>query len=63
MLIRPAIAADVPFIEQIVNDAYTPYISRIGQAPAPMTVDYHRLVATTSNASVLVEEQSPQYWE
>ena len=58
MLIRPATAADVPSIEEIVNAAYTPYISRIGQPPAPMTVDYHRLVATTSNASVLVEDSS-----
>ncbi len=58
MLIRPATAADVPDIEQIVNDAYAPYISRIGRPPAPMTVDYHRLVATTSNASVLVEDSS-----
>lgn len=56
--VRPATVADVPDIEQIVNDAYTPYISRIGRAPAPMTVDYQRLVATTSNASVLVENSS-----
>ena len=58
MFIRPATVADVPRIEQIVNDAYTPYISRIGRVPAPMTVDYHRLVATTSNASVLVVDSS-----
>lgn len=56
--VRPATVADVPDIEQIVNNAYTPYISRIGRAPAPMTVDYQRLVATTSNASVLVENSS-----
>lgn len=58
MVVRPATVADVPDIEQIVNDAYTPYISRIGRAPAPMTVDYQRLVATTSSASVLVENSS-----
>jgi ribosomal protein S18 acetylase RimI-like enzyme len=56
--IRLATAADVPHIEQIVNDAYAPYISRIGRAPAPMNVDYQHLVATTSNASVLVENSS-----
>lgn len=55
MFIRPATDADVPDIEQIVKDAYTPYISRIGRSPAPMTVDYHRLVAATS---VLVEDSS-----
>jgi ribosomal protein S18 acetylase RimI-like enzyme len=58
VFIRPATVADVPGIEQIVNDAYTPYISRIDRAPAPMTVDYHRLVTTTSNVSVLVEDSS-----
>jgi len=58
MVVRPATVTDVPDIEQIVNDAYTPYISRIGRAPAPMTVDYQRLVATTSNASVLTENSS-----
>jgi ribosomal protein S18 acetylase RimI-like enzyme len=58
MFIRPATVADVPAIEQIVNDAYSPYISRIGRPPAPMTVDYHRLVTTTTNASVLVEDSS-----
>ena len=55
MFIRPATDADVPHIEQIVNEAYTPYISRIGRAPAPMTVDYHRLVSATS---ILVEDSA-----
>ncbi|MEW5808857.1 MAG: GNAT family N-acetyltransferase [Actinomycetota bacterium] len=46
--------ADVPDIERIVAAAYTPYIQRIGRPPAPMTVDYGKLVDTTDHAHVLV---------
>lgn len=42
--IRPATAADVPDIEAIVQQAYAGYVPRIGQRPAPMSADYHRLV-------------------
>jgi hypothetical protein len=37
--IRPATAADVPVIGQIVEQAYRPYIPRIGKPPAPMLYD------------------------
>jgi N-acetylglutamate synthase-like GNAT family acetyltransferase len=38
--IRRATAADLAAIQQVVTDAYTKYIERIGRPPAPMTVDY-----------------------
>lgn len=38
--IRTAISADVLKIEEIVEDAYSIYIERIGREPAPMTDDY-----------------------
>src|ERR1700746_714371 len=34
--IRPATAADVAAISEIVDQAYCPYISRIGMPPGPM---------------------------
>ncbi|MGX9790807.1 GNAT family N-acetyltransferase [Mycobacterium sp. MMS18-G62] len=38
--IRRATAADLPGIRQLIADAYTKYIERIGRPPAPMTADY-----------------------
>lgn len=38
--IRRATTADVTAIQQVVADAYTKYIERIGRPPAPMTADY-----------------------
>jgi ribosomal protein S18 acetylase RimI-like enzyme len=38
--IRRAVAADVPAITAIVQEAYAPYIPRIGRKPAPMLDDY-----------------------
>lgn len=43
--LRTARAADVAVIEEIVRDAYSPYIPRIGRAPGPMLDDYRALVA------------------
>jgi GNAT superfamily N-acetyltransferase len=40
MFIRPADAADVPQLGEIVEHAYAPYIERIGRRPAPMDDDY-----------------------
>jgi len=37
--VRAATAADAAQLEEIVNAAYAPYISRIGRRPAPMEVD------------------------
>ncbi|EJO27594.1 GNAT family N-acetyltransferase [Achromobacter marplatensis] len=44
-MIRPATPDDVPVIERIVADAYTPYIARIGATPGPMRDDYAARVA------------------
>jgi ribosomal protein S18 acetylase RimI-like enzyme len=38
--IRAATAADVPAIEEIVDQAYRHYIARIGKPPGPMLDDY-----------------------
>jgi ribosomal protein S18 acetylase RimI-like enzyme len=38
--IRLAVSSDVPVIEQIVEDAYRHYITRMGQPPGPMLDDY-----------------------
>lgn len=46
--IRPATPADAADIEQLVRDAYEPYIARIGKRPAPMDADYAELVEHTS---------------
>jgi len=37
---RPATPADRPVIEEIVRQAYSPYIARIGRPPGPMLDDY-----------------------
>lgn len=41
---RPAILADRQAIEEIVRDAYSPYIRRIGRPPGPMLDDYEFLI-------------------
>jgi ribosomal protein S18 acetylase RimI-like enzyme len=38
--IRPATAADVPAIAEIVDQVYRHYIARIGKPPGPMLDDY-----------------------
>jgi GNAT superfamily N-acetyltransferase len=43
--IRLAVAADVPVVAQIVDDAYRHYIPRIGRPPAPMLDDHAARVA------------------
>ncbi|OLU22730.1 GNAT family N-acetyltransferase [Pseudomonas sp. PA27(2017)] len=45
MLIRRAIDADVQAITMIVQQAYAPYIGRIGKPPAPMLDDYRQIIA------------------
>jgi ribosomal protein S18 acetylase RimI-like enzyme len=44
--LRPAVAADVPRIAEIVQAAYGPYVERIGGKPRPMTDDYEEVVRT-----------------
>lgn len=43
--IRPATAADVPAIRELVAAAYRHYVPRIGREPAPMTADHAATVA------------------
>ncbi|MCV7169245.1 GNAT family N-acetyltransferase [Mycobacterium manitobense] len=52
---RLATSDDVTKITQIVGDAYSPFVERIGRAPAPMSVDYSDVVARGS-ARVLVDD-------
>ena len=42
--LRRATPADVEAIRALVHAAYSPYIARIGKAPAPMLDDYHQVV-------------------
>jgi GNAT superfamily N-acetyltransferase len=51
---RLATPADLPGIEIVVRDAYSPYVGRIGQMPAPMLDDYKALI---DNERVHVIEQ------
>jgi ribosomal protein S18 acetylase RimI-like enzyme len=41
---RPAVLADRQAIEEIVRQAYSPYIRRIGRQPGPMLDDYQGLI-------------------
>ena len=43
--VTPAVEADVPAIEQLVRDAYEPYVERIGRKPGPLLDDYSAIVA------------------
>lgn len=42
--IRPATAADVPAVRELVSAAYRHYVPRIGREPAPMRADYAETV-------------------
>ncbi|MER6347440.1 GNAT family N-acetyltransferase [Streptomyces sp. NPDC001595] len=43
--IRPAVAADVPFVKAVTDAAYHPYLARIGVVPQPMEADHAADVA------------------
>lgn len=43
--IRPATPLDLDAVEQIVREAYTHYIARIGREPGPMLDDYRVLIS------------------
>lgn len=48
MNLRRAMTADAPAITQIAQEAYAPYVGRMGgQRPAPMDLDYAALVRDT----------------
>jgi len=53
--VRAATLDDVDDIERIIAEAFTPYIDRIGRAPAPMTVDYASLVRHTGQVHVVLD--------
>jgi ribosomal protein S18 acetylase RimI-like enzyme len=55
MEIRVATSVDVVDIEQLVCAAYSPYITRIGRAPAPMGADYHELVANGTTHVLVID--------
>ena len=42
--LRPATAADVPRLTELVNAAYAGFVERIGRPPRPMTDDYAEIV-------------------
>ncbi len=44
--LRPATAADVPHLTELVRAAYGHYVSRLGEPPRPMTDDYAEIVRT-----------------
>lgn len=44
-MIRRAEPPDRPAIEALIEQAYAPYIARIGQKPGPMLDDYAALIA------------------
>jgi GNAT superfamily N-acetyltransferase len=41
---RPATLSDLHAVEDLVRQAYTPYVGRIGRAPGPMLDDYAALI-------------------
>jgi ribosomal protein S18 acetylase RimI-like enzyme len=44
--LRPATAADVPRVSELVRTAYAHYVGRLGGPPRPMTDDYADVVRT-----------------
>jgi ribosomal protein S18 acetylase RimI-like enzyme len=44
--LRPATAADVPGLTELVRTAYGHYVERLGEPPRPMTDDYAEVVRT-----------------
>jgi N-acetylglutamate synthase-like GNAT family acetyltransferase len=55
--IRRAITADLPTIQQVITDAYTKYVQRVGKLPAPMTADYAAAL-THSRVWVLLSDDA-----
>jgi ribosomal protein S18 acetylase RimI-like enzyme len=52
--LRPATAADVPRLGEVVQAAYGHYVDRLGRPPRPMTDDYAEVVR---NNTVTVAER------
>jgi ribosomal protein S18 acetylase RimI-like enzyme len=57
--LRPATAADVPRLTELVQAAYAHYVERIGRPPRPMTDDYgevvrdHRVIVAERGGEIL----------
>lgn len=52
--LRPATAADVPRLTELVHAAYGHYVERLGRRPRPMTYDYADVVR---DSRVMVAER------
>jgi hypothetical protein len=50
-MIRLAVVSDLAVIEEIVRDAYEPWVQVIGGRPAPMDADYAPLIAARKGRS------------
>ena len=68
--IRAATSADLPAVQQIVEDAYRHYIPRIGKPPGPMLDNYAARVADgvvwviedgSGVAGIIVLKPQPEY--
>jgi len=61
MQIRPATPVDSPAVHELVQRAYTPYVSlsRIGRQPGPMTDDY---LAKVEQGHVSVAVEGTALW-
>jgi ribosomal protein S18 acetylase RimI-like enzyme len=68
--IRAATSADLPVVQQIVEDAYRHYISRIGKPPGPMFDDYAARISEgvvwvieegSGVAGIIVLKPQPEY--
>lgn len=69
VIVRQALLSDTPAIRNCVNEAFSPYISRIGRPPAPMLLDFEAhardrqiwvAVAADAIVGVLVQYQTPE---
>ena len=47
---RPATAADLPAIREVVTAAYARYLSRMDRPPAPMLADYGAAVQAAASS-------------
>lgn len=58
VVIEEALPSDAEAIKQIVITAYSKYVPRMGgQEPAPMTADYHTIIASHSQEVFVLRRQ------
>lgn len=58
VVIEKALLSDAEVIKQIVIAAYSKYVPRMGgQEPAPMTADYHTIIASLSQEVFVLRRQ------